>query len=354
MNASILFDAVMQMLCGNVQEEREKPPSDEDQAEAAARDELKGMRILLVDDNRENQLVATEILGNVGCQVTVASNGLEALTLVKRLPFDIVLMDMQMPVMDGITATHEIRLLPNVGSLPIVAMTANAMKEERDRCMEAGMDDYLTKPIEPKLLFEALWRFKHRADPLFKPHPATAAMAEAGTDAAAGAGAGATAGANEAAEAVAAPKPAAAPEAAAVSAAQPAAAAPDVAAPAIQRLEIGPSLDRLMGNKALYVKLLRLFIEDQGKAVEKLRTAGLAGDFRTAGLVAHSLKGTSATIGAMDLRRAAEELETLIRKSETALDQAGLEERVARLEPLLKATIAAIESEIPELEKPAL
>jgi two-component system sensor histidine kinase/response regulator len=314
MNASILFDAVMQMLCGNAPEEREKPPSDEEQAEAAARDELKGMRILLVDDNRENQLVATELLGNVGCQVTVASNGLEALTLVKRLPFDIVLMDMQMPVMDGITATHEIRLLPNVGSLPIVAMTANAMKEERDRCMEAGMDDYLTKPIEPKLLFEALWRFKHRADPLFKPQPAAVARAAAET------GAGAAA----------------------------------AAAPALLKLETGPSLDRLMGNKVLYIKLLRLFIEDQEHAAEKLRAAGLAGDIRAAGLVAHSLKGTSATIGAMDLRSAAEELETLIRQSETALDQAALEERVARLEPLLKATIAAIESEIPELEKPAL
>jgi HPt (histidine-containing phosphotransfer) domain-containing protein len=109
-----------------------------------------------------------------------------------------------------------------------------------------------------------------------------------------------------------------------------------------------------MGNKAPYVKLLRLVIEDQGKAVEKLRAAALAKDLRAAGLAAHSLKGTSATIGAMDLRRAAEELETFIRKSESALDQAGLEERVARLEPLLKATIAAIESEIPELEKPAL
>ena len=332
MNASILFDAVMQLLCGNPQEEREKPPSEEDQAEAAVRAGLKGMRILLVDDNRENQLVATEILGNVGCEVTVASNGLEALTLVKRLAFDIALMDMQMPVMDGIAATHEIRLLPNVGSLPIVAMTANAMKEERDRCLEAGMDDYVTKPIEPKLLFEALWRFRHRSDPLF--HSLPAGKPESAAEAARAA-------------APAAPSPSAAAAAAAVSAAT-------SAAPAIQKLETGASLDRLMGNKALYVKLLRLFIEDQGHAVEKLRAAALAKDIRAAGLAAHSLKGTAATIGAMDLRRAAEEVESFIRQAGTDIDQAALDDRITRLEPIMEATIAAIESEIPELEKPAL
>lgn len=321
MNASILFDAVMQMLCGNAQEARVKPPSEEERAEEAVRAGLKGMRILLVDDNRENQLVATEILGNVGCAVTVASNGLEALTLVKRLAFDVVLMDMQMPVMDGLTATREIRLMPYVAALPIVAMTANAMKEEKDRCIEAGMDDYITKPIDPKFLFEILWRFKH-------PDAAVAPAAIV-----------------PAAEPVAADAPVAA--VAPVAAAAPAPAA-------IRRLEIGASLDRLMGNKALYVKLLRLFIEDQGHAVEKLRTAALAKDISAAALAAHSLKGTAATIGAMDLRRAAEELETFIRQAGTSIDPAALDERIGRLEPLLKATIAAIESEIPELEKPAL
>lgn len=337
MNASILFDAVMQMLFGNAQEERVKPPGEEDQAEAAMSAGLRGMRVLLVDDNRENQLVATEILGNVGCEVTVATNGLEALTLVKRLAFDVALMDMQMPVMDGLTATREIRLLPYVAALPIVAMTANAMKEERDRCIEAGMDDYITKPIEPKLLFETLRRFRHRADPLFRPQNASKP---------------------EAASAPATATPVAAMEApagASAPTATPAAApTPTPALPAIQRLETRASLDRLMGNKALYVKLLKLFIEDQGGAVEKLRAAALAKDLRSAGLAAHSLKGTAATIGAMDLRRAAEELEGFIRQAGTEIDRAALDERITSLEPLLKATIAAIESEIPELEKPAL
>jgi HPt (histidine-containing phosphotransfer) domain-containing protein len=123
---------------------------------------------------------------------------------------------------------------------------------------------------------------------------------------------------------------------------------------AIQKLETGASLDRLMGNKALYVKLLKLFIEDQGHAVEKLRAAALAKDIRAAGLAAHSIKGTAATIGAMDLRRAAEEVENFIRQAGTDFDQAALDDRITRLEPIMEATIAAIESEIPELEKPAL
>jgi two-component system sensor histidine kinase/response regulator len=110
---------------------------------------LLGRRVLLVEDNEINQLVGRELLETVGLQVDVAANGAIAVQMVQRQPYELVFMDMQMPVMDGLAATRAIRALPGHGSLPIVAMTANAMQQDRDRCTEAGMQDYLAKPVDP-------------------------------------------------------------------------------------------------------------------------------------------------------------------------------------------------------------
>ena len=114
-------------------------------------------RVLLVEDNRINQVLATTLLKQAGHEVDLATNGAEALEAVQREPYDVVLMDVQMPVMDGLEATRRIKALeaPH-GSIPIIAMTANAMSEDRDRCLEAGMDDYLSKPIDSAVLFEKL------------------------------------------------------------------------------------------------------------------------------------------------------------------------------------------------------
>ncbi|MBF0224312.1 MAG: response regulator [Desulfobacterales bacterium] len=131
-------------------------------------DELKniyGSSILLVEDNKINQLVAKEILEQAGMIVTVAENGIKALEAIQASLFDIVFMDMQMPIMDGYTATREIRKwedgLPNRGDgkrlrIPVVSMTANAMVGDREKCIEAGMDDYLSKPIAPDQLYTIL------------------------------------------------------------------------------------------------------------------------------------------------------------------------------------------------------
>jgi two-component system sensor histidine kinase/response regulator len=118
-----------------------------------------GARILLVEDNDINQIVACEILRDADFVVEVADNGRIALEMARQGTFDLVLMDMQMPEMDGVTATVELRKLPAFATLPIVAMTANAMQRDRDRCLDAGMNDFVTKPIDPDDLCAVLLRW---------------------------------------------------------------------------------------------------------------------------------------------------------------------------------------------------
>jgi two-component system sensor histidine kinase/response regulator len=117
---------------------------------------LRGSRVLLVEDNLVNQQVAAAFLMMGGLDVTLAANGIEAVDWVKRAPFDFVLMDMQMPEMDGVQATRVIRLLPHAAHLPIIAMTAAAMDEDKQECLAAGMNAHVSKPIDPKQLMHTL------------------------------------------------------------------------------------------------------------------------------------------------------------------------------------------------------
>ncbi|TVO58914.1 PAS domain S-box protein [Denitromonas halophila] len=116
-------------------------------------------RLLLVEDNEVNQYVAMELLADAGLKADVAEDGQQAVELFARQPYDLILMDMQMPVMDGLAATRAIRALANGGEVPILAMTANAFAEDRQRCTEAGMNDYLSKPFEPEHLYAVLRRW---------------------------------------------------------------------------------------------------------------------------------------------------------------------------------------------------
>ena len=118
-----------------------------------------GLRILVAEDNAFNQIVTTAMLENVGAVVRVASDGLEALALLRGEPFDCVLMDVQMPVMDGLEATRRIRAEPALARTRVIAMTANAWDEDRDQCLAAGMDDFVTKPVDPQLLYRTLMRW---------------------------------------------------------------------------------------------------------------------------------------------------------------------------------------------------
>jgi len=139
--------------------------ADEAVAPRGARDDstpypaLAGARILLVEDNTFNQQIALEMLEEAGGAVCLAQNGLEALDLLAKTGFDCVLMDVQMPVMDGLQATRLIRLDPALAGLRVLAMTATATSEDRDRCLSAGMDDFITKPIQPALLCQTVARW---------------------------------------------------------------------------------------------------------------------------------------------------------------------------------------------------
>ncbi|UQZ89781.1 hypothetical protein C4J81_11405 [Deltaproteobacteria bacterium Smac51] len=125
-------------------------------------DRVAGMRILLAEDNDLNQLLVKELLRKVGLTLTIAGNGAEAIDMLNNEPFDMVLMDVQMPEMDGLTATGLIRKDPRFTKLPIVAMTAHAMTGDRERTLEAGMNEYLTKPIVPRELFNCIIRWKEK------------------------------------------------------------------------------------------------------------------------------------------------------------------------------------------------
>jgi two-component system sensor histidine kinase/response regulator len=120
---------------------------------------VKGARLLLVEDNDINQRVASEILQDAGFVVDVAQNGQVGLEMAQRGSYDLVLMDMQMPVMDGVTATLEIRKCQALAGLPIVAMTANALPRDRERCLNAGMNDFVAKPVDPDALYTTLLKW---------------------------------------------------------------------------------------------------------------------------------------------------------------------------------------------------
>jgi CheY-like chemotaxis protein len=125
-------------------------------------DRLRGARVLLVEDNEINQEVALGQLEDAELFIDVAENGAVAVRMVQQNDYDLVLMDMQMPVMDGIEATRAIRSDPRSQNLPIIAMTANAMAADRERCLQAGMNDHVAKPIDPDHLFGALLRWIKR------------------------------------------------------------------------------------------------------------------------------------------------------------------------------------------------
>ena len=157
LNCSLLFDTIMETFGKKVTKAFRVKQNFVDPTQI--REQIGGSTILLAEDNSINQQVAVEILTAVGLNVDIAANGLEAINKVLETPYDLVLMDIQMPEMDGYTATGRIRNIPRFKDLPIIAMTAHAMSGDREKCLAAGMNDYVTKPIDKKQLFRTLIRW---------------------------------------------------------------------------------------------------------------------------------------------------------------------------------------------------
>ncbi|MBF0127325.1 MAG: response regulator, partial [Magnetococcales bacterium] len=156
-NCSLLFDAIMEVF-GKEEARIQQPVPDTLNLNAIIQ-RVGGARALLAEDNHVNQQVAQEMLENVGVIMKVAQNGLEAISMLEAEPFDVVLMDIQMPEMDGLTAARHIRDNPNFTNLPIIAMTAHAMSGDREKSLTAGMNDHITKPIDMNQLYGALMKW---------------------------------------------------------------------------------------------------------------------------------------------------------------------------------------------------
>jgi two-component system sensor histidine kinase/response regulator len=275
---STLFDTLVELF-GVVDPENE--PSSAPAVVGTSHDAT-GVRVLLVEDNEVNQQVATELLESAGASVAIANHGGEALRILTEgeqpPPFDVVFMDLQMPEMDGFTATRLLRAQPQLQRLPIIAMTAHALVEERQRCLEAGMNDHVSKPIDPDALFATLMRWA-------KPRQARAAGAEE----------------------------------------RPAKRANDETIPEIEGVDMAGGLRRVAGNKRLYRDLLVQFASKQADANSQILTAIEGGDNRLAERIAHTIKGVAGNIGLGQIFAAAEKLEKAIRH-ETATVPVLLEE----------------------------
>jgi len=252
---------------------------------------IKGSSILLVEDNEFNQQIASELLTDAGFKVDVAENGQKSIEMLDKRAYDIVLMDMQMPVMDGTTATREIRKDERFKDLPILAMTANVMEADIEKCREAGMWDHIGKPIDPDELFAKLlkWVKPRKIEEVQK----TAETAPAGTKG----------GVHEtAATAPAEPKK------------EEAKPAKQDDLPEIPGLDTNLGLKRVMGKKTFYLEMLKKYIENQGQAPVQIRQSLDADDYATAERQAHTAKGVSGNIGATHLQGIAATLEKAIRE----------------------------------------
>jgi two-component system sensor histidine kinase/response regulator len=296
--ASLLFDTVMRTL-GSDGSLRPRPAPATDLLPAPG--PLRGARVLLVEDNELNQEVASEMLLQVGLQVDVADNGQVAIDKASGGHYDLILMDVQMPVMDGLTATREIRRLPACATLPIVAMTANAMAGDRERCLAAGMNDHVAKPIDPEALWATLMRW------------------------------------------IAVPGAVAVPGAAPTSA----------PLREIPGLDMVAGLHHALGRESLYLSQLDKFVKGQRDFAGRLQEAQQAGDGETATRIAHTLKGVAAQIGAHELSARAADLEQALRRQDAGPALAPLQaEVVAGLTSLVGAISAVLSPAAPRVAEP--
>ncbi|WP_426992577.1 response regulator [Methylomonas sp. CM2] len=258
-NASSLFDSVIRALAGGPAPQLVSESMPLPTADCAG-------RLLLVEDNEMNQQIARELLQSWGYRVDVAGDGAEALTKLRGDSYDAVLMDMQMPIMNGVEATREIRKIPELVDLPVLAMTANAMSQDRDECLAAGMNDHIAKPIEPDDLLALLQRWLVRP-PRRPPEPTARSPV---------------------------------PE-------------------NVPGLDSAAGLRRMLGETDFYLAMLKKFVEGQADAAEAIGAALTGGDRETARRRAHTLKGLAGNIGALPVAELAEQLESRLRGGE-ALD----------------------------------
>jgi two-component system sensor histidine kinase/response regulator len=313
-NPSVLFDTTVRLLEGeDARWQAVSVPDVQPSAFETRLAPLRGARLLIVEDNEINQQVAQELLTSAGFQVDIADNGEIAIEKIAQAqpPYDLVLMDMQMPVMDGITATKALRETLSPAELPIVAMTANAMQHDRELCKVAGMQDFVAKPIEPDELWRALLRWI----------PARSRESEVPFQEAATADISIT---SRSAMTIVVPTD-------------------------IEGLDAAAGLRRVMHKPDRYLALLRKFLESQQNLVGTLTQTLDTQDTEAAIRITHTLKGVSGNVGAVRVQAAAEALELALREGQA---QAAMRARMADLSAALHPLLEGLRSRLPETPTP--
>jgi len=291
-SSSGLFDAVMEAF-GKSEGQKIVRSAEGDQ-EADMVQSILGARILLVEDNEINQQIAEEILSGAGLHVFIAENGQEAVEAVQGSAFDAVLMDIQMPVMDGYAATEEIRKIPQFDDLPIIAMTASAMTQDKEKAKQTGMNDHVSKPIVIDELFSTLVKWiKSTASEAGRTEEKPVVSASANT--------------------------------------------PELTNMSGISVDIG--LARVGGNKNLYNKLLAKFLNEYPDTTDKIRDSLKADDMELAQRLAHTVKGVSGNLGFDDLQPAAEAVEYTVKNGNLT----GIDELLRSFESELGAVIQKLQ-----------
>ena len=239
-------------------------------------DRVRGTRILLVDDNLFNRQVAGELLEQAGMVVEIAPDGFSALELAENNDYDLVFMDIQMPDLDGLEVTRRIRERHGAADLPIVAMTAHALSEDRQKSLAAGMNDHMTKPIDPEELLALLIKWGNPKRGQDAPVPVFQSEGQA-------------------------------------------AAQQDIVF-RFAEIDHRAGLARCMGSASSYLKLLRLFHQEYSGFGEQCEEYGIRGDFGKIRHLAHAIKGPAGSIGATKLQVVAGDLEQALRERENSLD----------------------------------
>ena len=301
-NRSLLFDTFIAMT--DISDDTFKSEENFETRKTDAEQCIGGAAILLVEDNAINRQVATELLEIAGVRVTVAENGVEALDHIFQgeglKTFDAVLMDLQMPEMDGYEATRRIRADNRFDDLPIIGLTADAMVEQRRKCLDIGMNDHVAKPIDPEILFRTISRW-------MKP------------------------GKNKAIQVLKSE-------------------APDTVHcfPDIPGIDFPAGLRRVAGNRILYRDLMSRFVEGYAGFADEIAKAVNQKDSESASRMAHTIKGVAGNIGAMDMSHVAMELENCINDG----DYGKVEAAIHLFQKILKKDIESFARVISGMEAP--
>jgi CheY-like chemotaxis protein len=279
-SASGLFDTIIRIQGGHIPEKTYS--NDPDLLEQTSA--IHGAQILLVEDNEINQTVARDLLERMGLEVTVASQGQEALEALQQESFDAVLMDLQMPVMDGFEATRRIRAQARFKELPVIAMTAAVLLKDRDACYAAGMNDHVAKPILPQNLMDVLLKW-------IKPVERAGSVSHRDN-----------------------------------------AIRQDVLLPAqLPGFDLEQVLALLGGNRALFKSLAIQFSEQFAETSTEIGKLIQSGSITTATALAHQIKGAAGNLGALKLHKAAEALEMTLKQGDEPVDNSAFNRTLAEV-----------------------